>query len=227
VEIYLKNKNEKLCILFYFLICHYLFVEFLKMTTNYNPITLQRTYDSFLDFVSADKNRIHLCKDILNVWKASDEPFLKMITLYFETENALALFPTFKLYSDLVDQFQKKQESQLLHWVKDFNRVFLMRIKNEMNPTPLCASNDGNNTYIEEAFQKCTHILQGLQLKNQELQLKNQELETEVQRLNNELSEEKMKVGYLISSVGHAFDEEATTFRKRVRAKISKLSNNP
>jgi hypothetical protein len=192
------------------------------MSTNYNTHTLQTTYESLLDFISADKNRINLCKDIINVWKTTDEPFLQMITIFFQTENAIALFPTFILYSNLVEQFQNQKEPNLLNWLKDFNRVFLVRIKNEMNQTTLCSSNDGayddNKSFIEDAFLKCTHIFKGLQLKNQEL-------ETEVQLLKKELNDSKMQVGYFVSSVGRTFDEEEATFRKRVRSRISKLSN--
>lgn len=175
--------------------------------------TLKNTYSSLLEFLCSSKENLMISNNVSNIWKSTDQKFLKLMGSFFIKKSDLvkALIPSSKLYSEIISFCEETDDKELLKWVKCFNNLFLSSVSKSLKKNKVPHASD-----FDEMIQKLSLFFNNFC----DLKTKNETLEKTIEELQNELKLSQEKNALLTSSLETLADEECENFRKRLRSGI-------
>lgn len=175
--------------------------------------TLKNTYSSLLEFLCSSKEILMISNNVSNIWKSTDQKFLKLMGSFFIKKSDLvkALIPSSKLYSEIISFCEETNDKELLKWVKSFNNLFLSSVSKSLKKNKVPHASD-----FDEMMQKLSLFFNNFY----DLKTKNETLERTIEELQNELKLSQEKNALLTSSLETLADEECENFRKRLRSGI-------
>lgn len=181
---------------------------------------LKNTYSSLLDFLCSSKEFLKISNNVSNIWKTTDQKFLKLMGSFFikKSELVKALVPSFKLYSEIISFCDETDNKELFKWVKSFNNLFLSSVSKSLKQN----KDDPTIEEIDETMQKIALFSDNFR----KLKEKNETLEKTVEELQNELKLTQERNAWLTSSLENLADEECENFRKRMRSGIYSFNVN-
>lgn len=182
--------------------------------------TLKNTYSSLLDFLCSTKEFLKISNNVSNIWKTTDQKFLKLMGSFFIKKSDLvkALVPSSKLYSEIISFCEETDNKELFKWVKSFNNLFLSSVSKSLKKN----KDDPNIDDFDEMMRKLSLFSNNFR----ELKAKNETLEKTIEELQNELKLSQEKNALLTSSLENLADEECENFRKRMRSGIYSFNVN-
>ena len=182
--------------------------------------TLKNTYSSLLDFLCSTKEFLKISNNVSNIWKTTDQKFLKLMGSFFIKKSDLvkALVPSSKLYSEIISFCEETDNKELFKWVKSFNNLFLSSVSKSLKKN----KDDPNIGDFDEMMRKLSLFSNNFR----ELKAKNETLEKTIEELQNELKLSQEKNALLTSSLENLADEECENFRKRMRSGIYSFNVN-
>lgn len=182
--------------------------------------TLKNTYSSLLDFLCSTKEFLKISNNVSNIWKTTDQKFLKLMGSFFIKKSDLvkALVPSSKLYSEIISFCEETDDKELLKWVKSFNNLFLSSVSKSLKKN----KDDPNIDDFDEMMRKLSLFSNNFR----ELKAKNETLEKTIEELQNELKLSQEKNALLTLSLENLADEECENFRKRMRSGIYSFNVN-
>lgn len=200
-------------------------------------------YESLLDYICEEDERIILSEDIINIWKCKKSSFLQMISVFFNRENCSHLIPSMELFSLLINELKEYNNMEMLQWLNDFNAIFMQRISDASEARNLYQSENktkakkkpekSKRKWIEmieeeqEEFEFKIKTLEAMittvESERNSLKISNDRLEKENSELKFELNQKEQTTLNFVSFALDAYDKEFKSSRKKIETMLNKL----
>ena len=200
-------------------------------------------YESLLDYICQEDERIILSEDIINIWKCKKSSFLQMISVFFESQNCSHLIPSLDLYLLLIDELKEYNNTEMLVWLNDFNTIFMQRIveasdarnlhqrenKAKSKKKPLKSKRKWMEMFEEEQEELESKIktleamITTVESERNSLKISNNALEKENSELKFELHQKEQTTLNFVSFAMDVYDKEFKSSRKNIESLLNKL----